>query len=274
MALADTYSRPATTETSTRTAFLVVDTESVPDGRLLAAVKYPGENLSPEEAVARAQSEARETSWNNSDFIPVTFQVPVGVCVLRVGSDFSLQTFAYLDAPQFRPREIVSKFWYAVSWYKAKLVTFNGRGFDIPLMELAAYRYGFCLKDHYLDRNRYKGSHVDLQEFLTNFGAYRLNGGINLLAKLLGLPGKMDVKGDQVYQMYREGKYQEINDYCLCDTLDTYFVFLRTRILTGDITAEQEKELIAKAKELLESKTGEFPILHKYLECWTEFASM
>ena len=74
--------------------------------------------------------------------------------------------------------------------------------------------------------------------------------------------------GDQVYPMYLDGKLQEINDYCLCDTLDTYFVFLRTRILTGDITPDQEAELIAKAKELLESKTEEFPVLEQYLESW------
>ena len=56
MALADTFARAAGTDASTRTAFLVVDTESVPDGRLLSAVKYAGENLSPEEAVERALS--------------------------------------------------------------------------------------------------------------------------------------------------------------------------------------------------------------------------
>ena len=109
---------------------------------------------------------------------------------------------------------------------------------------------------------------------MTNFGGVPLAGGINLLAKLLGLPGKMDVKGDQVYSMHLDGKLQEINDYCLCDTLDTYFVFLRTRILTGDLNLEQEAELIAKAKELLESKVSEFPVLRKYLESWTEFPSM
>lgn len=273
MPLADSSPRFASPESATKTAFLVVDTESVPDGRLVAAVKYPGENLTPEQAIAKAQAEARETSWNKSDFLPVTFQIPVGACLLRVGGDFALQTFACLDAPHFRPPEIVKKFWYAASWYKAKLITFNGRGFDLPLMELAAFRYGYSLQDHYLDRNRYKGSHVDLQEFLTNFGAYRMNGGLNLLAKMLDLPGKKDVKGDMVYSMYLAGKLQEINDYCLCDTLDTYFVFLRTRILTGDISPEQEKELVAKARELLESKTDEFSVLKTYLKQWNESAA-
>src|SRR5262245_11855495 len=271
MALADTFARSANADNGTRTAFLVVDTESVPDGRLLSAVKYPEDNLTPEQAIERAQAEAREKT--GSDFIPVTFQVPVAVCVLRVGTDFSLQTFACLDAPHYRPAEIVKKFWSATSWYKAKLVTFNGRGFDMPLLEMAAFRHGVSARDHYLARDRYRGP-LDLMDWFTNFGGCRLDGGINLLAKLLGLPGKMGVKGDQVYQMYLDGKLQEINDYCLCDTLDTYFVFLRTRILTGDLNLEQEAELIAKAKELLESKTTEFPVLRKYLASWTEFPAV
>ena len=274
MALADTFARASSPDATTRTAFLVVDTESVPDGRLLSAVKYPGENLSPEDAIDRARAEARETSWNGSDFLPVSFQVPVGVCVLRVGADFALQNLKCLDAPHFRPREIVNQFWFGVSCYKAKLVTFNGRGFDMPLLELAAFRYGISARDYYQNsRNRFNGP-IDLLDWLTNFGACRLAGGLDLLAKLLGKPGKMEVSGDQVYQMYLDGKLQEINDYCLCDTLDTYFVFLRTRILTGDLNLEQEAELISKAKDLLRVKTSEFPVLRHYLDNWTDFASM
>jgi predicted PolB exonuclease-like 3'-5' exonuclease len=275
MGLADTFApRAALTETGARTAFLVIDTESVPDGRLLSAVKYAGANLTPEAAIERARTEAREQTWSGSDFLPVSFQVPVAVCVLRVGPDFSLQGLSCLDAPQFRPREIVKTFWLGVACYKAKLVTFNGRGFDMPLLELAAFRYGYSAREYYQNsRNRFNGP-IDLMDWLTNFGACRMAGGLDLLAKLLGKPGKMEVTGEHVYQLYRAGKPQEINDYCLCDTLDTYFVFLRTRILTGDLNLEQEAELVGKAKELLRAKTAEFPVLRRYLDNWTEFNSV
>ncbi len=265
MGLTDTSARTATPDTGTRTAFLVVGTESVPDGRLLSAVQFAGENLSPEAAVVRARAEA--------DGVPVTFQVPVGVCVIRVGPDFSLLNFKCLDSPHFRPREIVNQFWFGASHYKAKLVTFNGRGFDLPLLELAAFRYGISARDHYLARDRYRGP-IDLMDWFTNFGACPMSGGLDLLAKLLGKPGRAEVTREHVYRLHQEGKLQEINDYCLCDTLDTYFVFLRTRILTGDITRDQEAALVGNAKELLGTKAAEFPVLRRYLDNWTDFASM
>jgi predicted PolB exonuclease-like 3'-5' exonuclease len=254
---------------ATETAYLVLDTESIPDGQLISHVKYPRENLTPEEAIHRAQAEARELSPTNSDFLPVTFQIPVAVCVLRVGADFTPQALTCLDAPEYRPVEIVRKFWLGSARYRARMVTFNGRSFDLPLLELAAFRWGCSTREHFqASRNRYNGSHIDLQELMTNFGAYRPAGGLNLLAKLLGMPGKMDVDGDKVYEMHLAGKAQEINDYCMFDTLDTYFVFLRTRVLTGDLTAEQERALQEKAREWLTAKATELPALHKYLDVW------
>jgi 3'-5' exonuclease len=262
----------ANSDAATRTAFLVVDTESVPDGRLLNMVKYPGQGLSPEAAIEKAREEARQNSNTGSDFIPHTFQIPVAVCVLRVGADFSLQAIKCVDTPLFRPKEIVKNFWLGLSFYtKCKLVTFNGRGFDLPLLELAAFRYGFPARDYFArGRNRFNGD-LDLMDWLTNYGASRgLPGGLDLLAKLVGKPGKMHVSGDQVYDLYRAGRCQEVNDYCLCDTLDTYFVFLRTRVLTGDVTPEQEAELVTRAKKTIAAQANEMPALTQYLENWTE----
>ena len=260
----------STAEASTRTAFLIVDTESVPDGELLAKVKYPGDLLTPQAAIERARAEAREASFTGSDFLPVTFQIPVAVCVIRVGTDFRLQKITCLDAPHFRQPEVVKKFWLGVTMHqRAKLVTFNGRGFDVPLLELAAYRHGLSLKDHILHtRHRFNGNNLDLQEFMTNFGACRMVGGLNLLAKMLGLPGKMETTGDQVYEMWREDNLQAINDYCMFDTLDTYFVFLRTRVLTGDLELDQERTIVADSRAFLDGLTGEFPALKTYLKAW------
>ena len=208
--------------------WLIFDCESIPDGRLLNVVKYPSETLTPEAAVARAQADAIEKG--GSDFLPVTFQLPVAITMLRVGDDFALQAIHCLDAPHYRPRRIVEQFWaglehYRRRWPGVKIVTFNGRGFDLPLLEMAAFRYGLAAPAVLGQRS--DDWHLDLMAWLTNQGEIRLSGGLNLLAKLLGKPGKMEVTGNKVYRMWLEKKIDAINDYCLCDTLDTYFVFLR-----------------------------------------------
>lgn len=261
MTLADPQLRSASADPAARTAFLVVDSASVPDGRLLAAVKHPGESLSPDEALAREAGAA----------VPVTFHAPVAVCVLRVGADFSLLGFKCLDAPHFRPREIVNQFWFGVTHYKARLVTFDGRGFALPLLELAAFRHGIQARDYYQARDRYRGP-IDLSDWFTNFGACPLAGGLDALAALLGKPGT-PAAGDAVRDLHRQGNLQAINDDCLCRALDTYFVFLRTRVLTGDLTAEQEAERVASAKALLRDKAADAPALNRYLAGWGETAA-
>ena len=255
-------------------AYLIVDTESVPDGRLLGKVKYPDQSLTDEQAVAKAQAEAREQSRTGSDFIPVSFQVPVAVCVIRVGQDWMLQKITCLGGPEFRPRDMVEQFWLGLSKLpKARLVTFNGRGFDVPLLELAAFRYRVsCGKSYFAtSRKRFDSTHLDLLDWLNNSGAARHVGGLNLLAKILGKPGKMETSGDQVYEMFRAGKLREINDYCVFDTLDTYFVFLRTRVMAGELTGETEHQLVERAKSWLANKVAELPALEKYLANWGDW---
>ena len=254
--------------------YLVFDCESIPDGKLLNMVKYPTEALSPEEAVARAQAEAKAAS-GGSDFLPVTFQLPIAISLLRIGADFSLQALTCLDAPQYRPRKIIEQFWAGLVYYhqryqgQVKMVTFNGRGFDLPLLELAAFRFGLAAPPLLSGlHKRYDDWHLDLMDWLTNYGAIRLSGGLNLLAKLLGKPGKMEVTGKKVYPMWRDGKIAEINDYCLCDTLDTYFIFLRTRVLAGELPLADEQALIRRTKDWLREQT---PTLADYVTRWGDW---
>jgi predicted PolB exonuclease-like 3'-5' exonuclease len=254
-------------------AFLVFDTESVPDGRLLQRVKYPDDDLTPEEAVCRAQEETRQRSADGSDFLPVTFQYPVAVCMITVGADYRLRRIRCLGTPDFRVERIVRDFWKGIEHHcRAQMVTFNGRCFDLPLLEMAAFRYG-CSGTNYFQnkRNRYHGNHIDMMDWLSNYGACRMTGGLNLLSKILGKPGKMEVNGQQVYQLYLQGKVREMNDYCMFDTLDTYFVFLRTRVLLGQLTLEQEKEVVDAARDWLTVQVAETPALQQYLDNWGDW---
>ncbi|MBN2436187.1 MAG: ribonuclease H-like domain-containing protein [Spirochaetes bacterium] len=229
--------------------YIVFDIESVPDGKLIKDVKYPGEDISEDEAISRLQDEIMDKTAGKSNFIPVTMQYPVSVVVALIAEDLTINEIKSLDYGNFRASEISRSFWFRVEVLdkKASLVTFNGRGFDVPLMELMAYRYGHEMKRHLTDkfgtRFRFGTRHIDLQDFIGNYNAIGVFGGLNMLAKTIGLPGKTDTAGDQVYDLYREGKIEQINDYCIHDVLDTYLVFLRTRVMLGDITLDDEKRI-------------------------------
>lgn len=259
--------------------YLVFDVESAADGRLVSRLRYPDESLEPVDAVRRYRDELLEKY--KSDFIPYTFQVPVSVAVAKVSGDFRLIDLVVLDEPEYRSHVITEHFWRGWEKYRRPtLVSFNGRGFDIPLLELAAFRYGLNVsgwfapagKNYEQPRNRFNvRSHIDLCELLTNFGSTRFTGGLNLAANLLGKPGKMDVQGDMVQDMVDAGRLAEINDYCRCDVLDTYFVFLRSRVLTGQLTLSVEQQIIAATKQWLEEKAEHVGAYRLYLDRWGDW---
>ena len=147
----------------------------------------------------------------------------------------------------------------------------------MPIMELAAYRFGLSVpawfnvdsKSFEQSRNRYNHeAHLDLQDLLSNFGAFRMSGGLNLLASLINKPGKSGIDGSQVQDMYWNGQVEQINDYCRCDVLDTYFVFLRSRVLIGRLTLQEEATLTQMTREMLEEQAENHAAYKHYLATW------
>lgn len=256
--------------------YLIFDVETVGDGDLISRVRYPDEQLSPQEAVERYRTDLLERTGR--DVIPSTEVLPISIAVAKVTADFKLTDLTVLDPPRYRPEQIVRRFWQGWHHYDfPTLVTFNGRGYDMPVLEFGAFRHGISLpawfnvesRSFEQSRNRYNiDRHIDLQDFFSNFSAVRVNGGLNLLSNLIYKPGKSGIDGSQVQGLYDEGKVEMINDYCRCDVLDTYFVFLRSRVLIGRLTSEEETALVEDARLLLESQANELPAYQHYLEFW------
>ena len=259
--------------------YLVFDVESVSDAELVTRLRYPGEKLPPAAALARYRQELLEKY--DSDFVPYTFQIPQTIVVAKIAADYRLVDLVVLDEPQYRPHVMTEHFWRGWERHgRPTLVSFNGRTFDIPLLELAAFRYGISIpswfalsaKSFEQPRNRFNlDAHIDLQELLTNFGSSRFTGGLNLAANLLGKPGKMDVQGHMVQDLADRGQLREIADYCRCDVLDTYFVFLRSRVLLGQITLDEEHGLIDETKSWLQKHAGQQAAYAMYLERWGDW---
>ncbi len=258
--------------------YLIFDIETVGDGDLIQKVRYPDQELTPREATEQYRRQLLDET--GKDILPGTFVLPVSVAIAKVAADLRLMELTVLDAPAFRPQEIVRRFWQGWQHYeRPTFVTFNGRGYDMPVMELAAFRYGLSVpawfnvdsKSFEQSRNRYNhDAHLDLQDLLTNFGAFRMSGGLNLLANLIDKPGKSGIDGSQVQDLYYNGQVDQINDYCRCDVLDTYFVFLRTRVLLGRLTLHDEEVLTDTAKQMLMEQADSHAAYQHYLATWDQ----
>lgn len=262
-----------------RVAYLVFDIETVVDGRLVQLVRFPDEpQLAPADAVRRWQ--AQQAAAGKSDFVPHTFHLPVAVAIVRVGPDHRVLDVRNLDRPRYRPQVIARQFWNGWRRHLERqpdappcFVTFNGRFFDMPVMEHAAFRFGIPVPEWFRaegpgyqqPRSRYNHAyHFDVQEFLTNAGAVHASGGLDLHARLVGGAGKMDIKGHMVQELWERGERERIDDYCTCDALDTYLVFLRCQLLAGRLTPEAEAQAWESARHAAELLAPRSVILADY----------
>jgi 3'-5' exonuclease len=225
-------------------SFAIFDIETRIDKALIRAVMYPHEDLTEEQAYQRFRQLVIEERDGRSDFLPVAFHVPISIVVGKVNGNRTLSAVEVLCAQDYSEEGIVREFWRRVEVFPGTLVSFNGRAFDLPVLELQALRYG-CQAPRYFNEkhgHRYRYSeerHYDLFDFLSNAGAYRIRGGFNLLARLIGLPGKAWVDGSMIQGLWEAGQLAAIHAYCRQDVIQTYGLFLRIELLRGRLTPHE-----------------------------------
>ena len=141
--------------------------------------------------------------------------------------------------------------------WEPTIVSWNGRGFDLPVLMLRSLRYGVSAPWYYRKpgyRYRYStDGHLDLCDVFADHGATRMTS-LHGAARLIGLPGKDGVDGSQVEALYRTGQIEALRGYCLSDVAQTAFIFLRYRLLAGQLdraayTAAATKLLAAVAAD-------------------------
>ena len=231
-------------------SYAIFDIETRVDKQLLADALYPGAD--PEDAYRVHVEELLEKGW--SDFVAIPFHVPVSIAIAAVGGDHRLQRVQTLEGGE---TEIVAKFWESAERFLSRggcLVSFNGRGFDLPVLELQALRYGLAARTYHGTKfgARYRfqtDSHLDLHDYLTGYGAARLRGGLNVLCRLIGAGGKGDVAGADVQGLWEDGRLDEIHAYCRDDVRRTYLLFLRVQVIRGILYASDAEKLAAEAIE-------------------------
>jgi len=122
-------------------------------------------------------------------------------------------------------KDILGKFWNTVKSYK-EIITFNGRGFDCPfiLVRSAVHKIKPS-KD--LMPNRYNGSHIDLLDQLTFYGASRRRFSLDMWCKTFGIksPKEDGITGYDIKDLFANKRYTDIARYCFGDIKATKELF-------------------------------------------------
>ncbi|MBV8772166.1 MAG: ribonuclease H-like domain-containing protein [Deltaproteobacteria bacterium] len=239
--------------------FAIFDIETRIDKQLLNRVFFARDGISDDEAYVRFSEELRA---RGGDFFPLTLHVPISIVVGHVNDDHALSRIVNFGVPDDSEERVVSRFWALLEDFAGCLVSFNGRRFDLPVLELAALRWGISAP-HYFDaddsaRSRYSPErHLDLCDYLTNFGEVGLRGGMDLLLKMLGLPGKLVMNGAMVQEYFDAKRYNEIHHYCRADVIQTYFLFLRIEMMRGRLSRTSYQAACSAASAFFEELTTE-----------------
>lgn len=161
----------------------------------------------------------------------------VVVGVLWLDHDYSVRRLGVIGEGKSEPG-ILRDFAGFLDKHKPDLVTWNGRGFDLPVISARCLRHGVPFRHYFRSRDvRYRftpDGHLDLMDYIADFGAAKPSK-LDIVAKLCGMPGKVGVDGKDVGPMVHAGRLQEVRDYCLCDVVQTAGVFLRVQLLRGEL---------------------------------------
>ncbi len=231
--------------------YLALDLETVPDEELVAAVD--GDPARPySDKVGRLLAARRAQSGGRSDFLPLPYHRPVVACSLEaVEREGAL---VVVEAACWTDRRGSEEAFLARTWERLAgrtLVTFHGRGFDLPVLELRSLKLGLSLpapRSGGLPAGQ--RDHDDLFDLLTSGGSAPA-APLDLYAKLVGLPGKESVAGKDVSLLYGQGALDRIAGYCMSDVVQTWLLYLRYRLLEGTLTPASYGVSVASCREEL-----------------------
>jgi predicted PolB exonuclease-like 3'-5' exonuclease len=228
----------------------------------------------PESAVRDAYLQQRRAQ-SGSDFPAHHLHRVVAIaCVLREGANLRVWSLGERDDPE---EELIRRFFDGIERYTPQLVSWNGGGFDLPVLHHRALIHGVRAA-RYWDQgdddrdfrynnylSRYHTRHLDLMDVLA---AYQPRGfaGLDDIARLCGFPGKLGMRGDEVAGAVDAGRIDDVRAYCETDALNTYLLYRRFELLRGTLAAGE----YAKEVSLVREKIGATGARHwqEYLAAW------
>lgn len=234
------------------------DIETMPDlqaGRRLYGLEGLGDD-----AVLSAMRALRRQHAGGSEFLRLHLQrVAVISLAGYIGERFCIWSIGEAGASE---AEVLTRFFAGIERYVPRLISWNGSGFDLPVLHYRAMIHGVQAPrywengsadtgfrwDNYL--NRFHERHTDLMDVLAGYQA-RANAPLDEMASLCGFPGKMGMSGAHVWEQLAAGEFDAVRDYCETDALNTYLLYLRFELMRGRLDAAGYAEACERVKETL-----------------------
>lgn len=251
----------------------VFDIETIPDTENGARL-FQLDNLSPQE-IAQAMAKLKCHENQKNAFLPHHLHKIVAIsAVLNHNSQLSVWS---LGDEASSEKDLIERFFAGVNKFTPQLVSWNGSGFDLPVLHYRALLHGVPAASYWESGeheqsfrynnylNRYHARHVDLMDVLS---AYQLRASAPLteIATLLGFPGKMGMDGSKVFGAYLDGDIKSIRDYCETDVLNTYLVYLRFELMRANLTHNDYLQECERVKTMLAENNK--PHCQAFLEAW------
>jgi predicted PolB exonuclease-like 3'-5' exonuclease len=259
----------------------VFDIETIPDDALAERLTgKPAATVAERRALLQAYH--LDITDGKSDFLRQPFHKVVAISFLEAHIEridgyeeytlTDIRSGGMMDASE---KELLKGFFAHVDKVKPRLVSFNGRTFDLPVLKLRAMKHGIAAPFYHQAGDKWAnyGSrydtnwHCDLLEALSDFGAaarFRMHE----LCVAMGIPGKLGTDGGDVMAMYDAGQLAAIRQYCETDVASTFLLYLAYQHHRGVITTRHWHNIQDALRQKLQEESADNPSFTAFLAAW------
>ena len=238
------------------------DIETIPDpeiGRRILGI--PGTD---EDVVTEMVHRRLEETGGSTEYPQLPWHRIVTICATTLDPRTGSFEVRALGGHEFDERSHLEGFFGLVSGKEdaPRLVSWNGNGFDLPVIRYRSIMLGVCAPDFYrVDgpwrwnnyENRYHDMHLDVMDVLSGYGA-STRVGLHTFGEVLGLPGKSFLER-AVYAHVLQNEAGRVVEYCKLDTIETILVFLVWGCHCGWLARERLRELVDELRRTLGRET-------------------
>lgn len=261
----------------------IFDIETIPDAE--AARRLLGKaELDDGEARDALQQYFLEKTDGRNDFPRQPFHQVVAIAYIHLclesgenGAELVIRKIAAGGNENSDESELLQGFFQLIERRAPCLVSFNGRGFDVPVLKYRAMVHGLSCPRWFSEGDKWSNYdsrynqhyHVDLLEVLSDHGA-SARCSMHEVATAFGIPGKLDVAGDDVRAMFEQGDLADIRNYCETDVCTTLLIYLRWKLFNGSLSEESYARTVLGMRNYLLTESCSRPHLNDFLQAWNQ----